>query len=194
MDWKALKAALLTKPPKFNAEGLETPDPRPMAVPFGSKRPETLQEQIQRLVRNQVSSFAAQHERETFEEANDFDIPDDDPTGLHTEHTAYTDLIEEVLNADATADIYPGRTRGGVDRSRPARNSQVSGEREADDDSPDQDEDSAGRERQRRPEGGRGSRAGASDQDARPDSRGRQRPGAESARAGAAQLRGSEEG
>lgn len=48
------------------------------AIPVGSKRPETLQEQVARLVRH--SEFAkevAARGLETFEEADDFDVPDD---------------------------------------------------------------------------------------------------------------------
>lgn len=58
----------------------ETPDPTPVAMPAGFKRPETLEERIRRLVRSE--RFAAEMEAagfETFDEADDFDVEDDRP-------------------------------------------------------------------------------------------------------------------
>lgn len=58
----------------------EKPDPNPMALPSGFKRPETLAEQVRRLVRSHQFALAAEQEGyESFEEADDFDIPDDPP-------------------------------------------------------------------------------------------------------------------
>lgn len=56
----------------------EIPDPRPVAVPVGYRRPLTLQEEIKRFVRAELSQVAQAHELETFEEADDFDV-DEDP-------------------------------------------------------------------------------------------------------------------
>lgn len=56
----------------------EVPDPTPMAIPIGFKRPETLAEQVRRLVRSeQLSSYARSQGMESFEEAEDFDVDDD---------------------------------------------------------------------------------------------------------------------
>lgn len=59
-------------------DGSEVPDPRPMALPVGFERPESVQDMIRRLVRDQ--SLQADLEAsgvETFEDADDFDVPDD---------------------------------------------------------------------------------------------------------------------
>lgn len=78
-------------------KGREIPDPKPLELPIGFKRPESLAEQVQRLVRNQVSQYAAMHGEETFEEADDFDIEDDvDPT------TPYEVEFDPVLGKDIT--------------------------------------------------------------------------------------------
>lgn len=62
-------------------EGREVIDPKPLAIPAGFQRPETLAEQVQRLVQRQVSEAAMLAGEETWEEANDFDIDEDfDPT------------------------------------------------------------------------------------------------------------------
>lgn len=64
--------------PKLDKNGHEIVDPKPMALPVGFKRPETLAEQVARLVRSQhLADAVAAAGYETFEEADDFDIPDD---------------------------------------------------------------------------------------------------------------------
>lgn len=61
--------------------GREIPDPTPLEIPAGFRRPETLQEQVRRLVRTSLSQHAADAGGETFEESEDFDIDDEfDPT------------------------------------------------------------------------------------------------------------------
>lgn len=62
----------------LDENGHEIPDPRPMAIPSGLGRPETLEEQVRRLVRSNAFTEPGQ---ETFEEAEDFDVDDDfDPS------------------------------------------------------------------------------------------------------------------
>lgn len=78
--------------------GREVPDPRPVEMPLGMKRPETLAEQVQRLVRRQVSEYAAMHGHETFEEADDLEIDEDfDPS------TPYELEFDPVLGREITA-------------------------------------------------------------------------------------------
>lgn len=62
---------------KFDKEGREVPDPRPVAVPIGFRRPESLTNQIRRMVRNELSQVAAARGVESFREANDFELEDD---------------------------------------------------------------------------------------------------------------------
>lgn len=74
-----MKKRVYTK--KFNERGEELMDSRPLDIPIGFKRPETLAETIQRMVRNEASRVAAANDMETFEEADDFDVGDDyDPS------------------------------------------------------------------------------------------------------------------
>lgn len=61
----------------LNSDGSEAPDPQPMFVASGLKKPETLQQQIRRMIRNEASLYAMEHGSESFEEADDFDIGDD---------------------------------------------------------------------------------------------------------------------
>lgn len=63
----------------LNEKGQEIPDRTPVAIPvrFRGAR-DSLQEQIRRAVREEISRGVAQAGGESFEEADDFDV-DDDP-------------------------------------------------------------------------------------------------------------------
>lgn len=60
-------------------DGIEFLNPTPVAIPIGMERPPSLKEQIQRVLRTELSMQAAAQGEETFEEADDFDVPEDDP-------------------------------------------------------------------------------------------------------------------
>lgn len=81
-----------------NEFGHEIPDPKPVALPSGFKRPETLAEQVQRLVRTHISRQAEAEGMETFDEANDFDISDDpvDPS------TPFEPFFDPILGVEVT--------------------------------------------------------------------------------------------
>lgn len=69
----------------------EHPDPQPVSMPAGFKRPETLEERIRRLVRSERFAQAmAEQGVESFDEANDFDI-DDDPVDPATPYEPFFD-------------------------------------------------------------------------------------------------------
>lgn len=95
----------------------ETPDPKPMQLPSGFKRPETLAEQVRRLVRSE--RFAQQvHDDgfETFEEADDFDVDDDPPDPS----TPFEPVFDPALGREVTpADIV--RNRDGYARETETR-------------------------------------------------------------------------
>lgn len=57
-------------------------DPTPLAIPVGMKKPESIAEMVQRLVRSaEMRRYAESQGAETFEEAEDFDVGDDmDPS------------------------------------------------------------------------------------------------------------------
>lgn len=70
----------------------EVPNPKPEEIVV-SKRPPSLKEQIQRLIKVELSQQMEQQGMETFEEANDFDLEDEgefiSPYEIH-------DMVEEV--------------------------------------------------------------------------------------------------
>lgn len=72
-----------------DSRGREIPDPIPVEVPIQWRRPPTIQEQIKQMVRRELSQSAAAQGLETFEDADDFDIPDDPPDPLSEWETTY---------------------------------------------------------------------------------------------------------
>lgn len=88
---------------KFDAHGHELPDTTPVALPLGFKTPETLAEQIQRLVRTNVSQEAANAGAETFEEADDFDIDEEDEPFDQT--SPYEMEFDPVLGREVSAEM-----------------------------------------------------------------------------------------
>lgn len=83
---------------RLNDAGQETLDPRPMEIPAGFKRPETTAEIIQRLVRREVSEAASAGGHETFEEASDFEVEDDEVLP----DTPYEAVFDPILGRDVT--------------------------------------------------------------------------------------------
>lgn len=87
---------------KFDTYGREIPDPRPVELPTGLRVRPTLQEEIQRYIRAEMSLRARDQGMETFEEANDFDIEDDwEPIDDDSPYTL-RDMIPEPFDVDAS--------------------------------------------------------------------------------------------
>lgn len=65
--------------------GREINDGIPVEWPVGVTVPESLEQKIARMVRVGVSQFAQDHGAETFDEADDFDVPDPEalPGSVH---------------------------------------------------------------------------------------------------------------
>jgi hypothetical protein len=63
---------------KRNKQGHELPDPKPIAPPVGWKKPVPIQERIAKTVREELSRMAEEKGMETFEDADDFDVPEED--------------------------------------------------------------------------------------------------------------------
>jgi len=79
----------------LNKDGKEVGNPKPMVLPVGMQRPASLQEQIERVVRQKMSQKQIDEGIETFEEANDFDVTDE------------FELAELKSNYDLLEDEYP---------------------------------------------------------------------------------------
>lgn len=92
---------------ELDERGRELVNPLSLEVPSGYKRPESLQEQIKRLIRTDLSYQAALQGHETFEEANDFDCGEDDEPPK-----TYHEMVAEYPMVDQN-----GRNRGPQDKT-----------------------------------------------------------------------------
>lgn len=83
---------------RLDENGHEVPDPTPLAIPVGAKKPESLEERIRRLVRSERFGNAMSEQGfETFEESEDFDIEDDPVT-----NTPYEEFFDPSLGRNVT--------------------------------------------------------------------------------------------
>lgn len=73
-------------------------DSKPMQVPSGLQKPITMEERLQRFMRLELSRVAQEQGFESFEESQDFDIPDDpvDPS------TPFEEFFDPVLGKAIT--------------------------------------------------------------------------------------------
>lgn len=62
----------------LDANGHELLNPRPLEAPIKGKKSLTLEERIARIIKRDLSQMAHSQGYETFQEAQDLDIPDDD--------------------------------------------------------------------------------------------------------------------
>jgi hypothetical protein len=94
---------------KYDKQGREIPDPNPIELPGGFNRPPTLQEQIKRFIRAELSRQAADDGDETFEEADDFDVDEDpDPLSGYEIPEAVPEWPGGVKDEDADPPLPPG--------------------------------------------------------------------------------------
>lgn len=107
----------------FDERGREVSDPTPVEIPVNFRRPETLQEQIRRLIRTEMSVQALNEGKETFDEADDFDIEPDEPRSqweLDDDQLLYSGGGEEGGGASAAGGtergqpVLPGGDRAGT--------------------------------------------------------------------------------
>lgn len=86
----------------LDENGWEIPDPTPLRIPSGFKRPETLAEQVKRLVRNeQFQQAMADQGNETFEDSEDFDVDDDFDV-----NTPYETFFDPTLGREITPEEF----------------------------------------------------------------------------------------
>lgn len=79
-----------------DSKGCEILDPTPCSLPVGFERPLSIQEQLRRLIRHEVSQKAVMDGQESFEEADDFDCGDNDPSSPYEEQFEHNANLEEL--------------------------------------------------------------------------------------------------
>lgn len=85
--------------PHMTPDGYEAPSKESLAMPAKFQRPETLEQQMRRMIEGYRPEDS---ETETFDEANDFDIDDDIPDP----NTPYETVFDPVLNRDISAQEF----------------------------------------------------------------------------------------
>ena len=81
---------------KHNSDGTETLNPVPIEWDTGLKRPEPLNDLIQRLVRTELSRQATEEGYESFEDADDFEVGDDyEDDHIETNYTLMEDDYQQ---------------------------------------------------------------------------------------------------
>ena len=88
----------------LDERGWEIPDPTPVEIPAGFSRPESLEAMVQRMVRTRVSDIAAEEGFETFEEADDFEVDEEDY--VNDPSTPYEEDFDPMLGRGITAQEF----------------------------------------------------------------------------------------
>lgn len=95
-------------------KGHEIPDQTPLAVPVDMKKPEGLEEMMQRLILQQAVLQNAMSEVETEEEANDFDTGESD---LVVSELQFKTMVEDQAQESKMLDRKRGEVDGGGNSS-----------------------------------------------------------------------------
>lgn len=88
--------------------GIEVPDPEPAFIPTGLAKQEGIQQMIRRMIRTEASLHAQSEGMETFEEADDFDVGDDDMPHSQYEFEEDFDPLPDPLSQQPTEGASEG--------------------------------------------------------------------------------------
>jgi len=97
----------------------EIPDDTPVEIPGKCHEPLSLREDMKRFIREEISKQAVDNEAESFEEANDFDIGEDE-TPIETQYT-----VQELQAEPETVDYIPDDTEASADGAEGAEESEA---------------------------------------------------------------------
>lgn len=97
VDKKTVKKLTKLRTAMLDSKGREILNPKQMQIPVGMKKPQSLQDQIKKILREEVSMQAQAQEKESWEEANDFDVKDDFETDLIESQYELVELEEEFV-------------------------------------------------------------------------------------------------
>lgn len=90
---------------KYNEFGEEIPDDTPVEMPLNFTRPLSIQEEIQRSIRTELSRQAVEQGEESFEEADDFDVLDEPE--LVSQYELLPMQEEHLLVGEDRGSLYP---------------------------------------------------------------------------------------
>ncbi|AXQ65629.1 MAG: hypothetical protein [Microviridae sp.] len=90
----------------LNKRGQEVPDPTPVEIPAGLRKPESMEDMIRRFVRVEGTRVAESQGMESFEEANDFELESTELDELPTPYDV-PEMVDE-LSPDGTHETLDG--------------------------------------------------------------------------------------
>lgn len=100
---------------QFNERGEELCDPTPLEIPIGAQRPESLTDQIRRMIRNEMSEQAEEEGNESFREANDFEVAEEDDPEAYLSPYEVVGMQEEILDEQERSDESAEDSGGSAD-------------------------------------------------------------------------------
>ncbi len=103
MTEKAIKASTLSRA-ALTKDGKEINNPVPLVLNSDLNRPPTIQEQIQRMIKVQISQDAMEKGQESYNEANDFNILDDFEVELNS---VYQDIEPVEMTPEEPTEVEP---------------------------------------------------------------------------------------
>lgn len=103
----------------LNEKGHEVFNPTPKVLHTGVNRPPTLQEQIQRVLRINLSEQAEAQGAETFEESNDFDVVDEFDSIDNAPDSQYTIMEDEPHAPEGASEAVPEGAAEGKTENEP---------------------------------------------------------------------------
>lgn len=119
---------------KLDSLGREVISDERVEIPARLRRPDTIAEQIQRTVKQELSLAASNVGFESFDEADDFDVGDEDPRSIHE---LDDDQMEYDIRHDPKYQRGPPKAEGDGDKGTGKGNKELLGDREKEDVSPE---------------------------------------------------------
>lgn len=117
--------------PKYNEKGEEMMDPTPVALPIAFKRPESVGQMMQRLIKNHYSKVAAAEGLDSFDDADDFDIGDDvEPKSPYESDLDGTDALPAVNEPRHNTHNWRGKRKAALEAAE-KRIKELEAERDA---------------------------------------------------------------
>lgn len=94
----------------LNARGQEIPDPTPIEIPSGLRRPPSIHDEMKRFIRMELSRQQSEAGLESFEEADDFDLDESEIDDIPTPYMVadYVDMAPE--NPGGVIETLDGET------------------------------------------------------------------------------------
>lgn len=110
----------------LDRHGIEFPDSTPVEVPTRLRMPQRQVDRVREIIRQEMSRQAAAEELETFEEADDFELPDVEAFSPYEENFEPVVLSRSPANGGGKEKVDEDRSLGGRTKVDPGGDGRVS--------------------------------------------------------------------